>query len=225
MTAGVEELVSGVVATPTHGRWWARPPAGAPRGILVGFHGYAESGAMHLAELRTLPGLDDWALVAVDALHAFYDRRGERVLRGWMTRELREEAIADNVAYADRVLDQVRGRFGRALPVALTGFSQGASMAWRAALLGAHEVAAVVALGGDVPPELAAPGAPRPAAPPRVLLARGDGDEWYTEAKLAEDLRRLAALGIAAETLTFPGGHAWADPFRAAAGALLASLG
>ena len=93
--------------------------------------------------------------LAVDALHAFYAGSTGEVLRGWMTRELREEAIADNVAYVRRILDAVRPEIGWTVPLAFLGFSQGASMAWRAALLAGH--------GGAPPPAVVALGRRHPA--------------------------------------------------------------
>ena len=169
-----------------------------------------------------IPDLDAWALVAVDALHAFYGSRSGsgRVVRGWMTRDLRQEAIADNVAYVRGVVESARARFGWPLPVTMLGYSQGASMAWRAAVLAGHEVAAAIALAGDLPPELAALPSEVPF-PRRALLARGEADDWYTAEKLELDRARLVPRGLEVETLTFAGGHEWTDDFRAAAGALL----
>ncbi len=163
--------------------------------------------------------------VAVDALNAFYASRSGsgRVVRGWMTRELRGEAIADNVRYVRAILDTVRPRFGWKLPVATLGFSQGASMAWRAALLAGHEVAGVVALAGDVPPESAQLLAASPF-PRRALLARGEGDDWYAAEKLASDRDLLAARGVEVEALTFAGGHEWTPEFRRAASRFLLAL-
>ena len=97
------ELEVRAIATPTHGRFLVKRPAQVPALLLVGFHGYRENATRHLAELERIPGSDRWALVAVDALHAFYAGSTGEVLRGWMTRELREEAIADNVA-CNRIL-------------------------------------------------------------------------------------------------------------------------
>lgn len=211
-----------VVEARTHGRYLVRPPAGEARGILVGFHGYMQDAAECLADLDSIPGLEGWARVAIDALHAFYARSSGsgRVVRGWMTRDLREQSIADNVLYVRGVLDAVRPRFGWRLPVAVLGFSQGASMAWRAAVLGGHEIAAAVALGGDVPPELG--GLPEPTPfPARALLARGEADEWYTEERMDGDRRLLEARGVEVELLRFEGGHEWSDPFRAAVEGLL----
>ena len=55
------------------------------------------------------------------------------------------------------------------------GFSQGTAMAYRAALLGAHRPNGVIALGGDIPPELTT-GDRRDW--PAVLIGAGADDEW-----------------------------------------------
>jgi predicted esterase len=217
------ELESHVVEARAHGRFLVRAPEVEANGVVVGFHGYMQDAGILLDDLASIPGAETWALVSVDALNAFYARGSGsgRVVRGWMTRDLREEAIEDNVRYVRGVLDLVRARFGWSLPVVALGYSQGASMAWRAALLAGHEVAAVAALCGDLPPELDELPAASPF-PRRALLARGENDDWYTADKLAADRARLAGRGVAVTELVFAGGHEWTDPFRAAAGALLA---
>ncbi len=220
MTADSPQSV--VVAARTPGRYLVAAPAAEPLGILIGFHGYAQNASDSLAELQRIPGAERWALVAVDALHAFYDRKSEKVLRSWMTRDLRPETIEANVGYVRSILEQVRARFGWRLPVILLGFSQGASMAWRAAVLGGHEIAAVVSLGGDVPPELGEL-PPETPFPRRALLARGERDDWYDEAKLATDAALLDRRGVDAQRLVFPGGHEWSEEFRQATGGMLAS--
>ncbi len=220
--AGAETQIR-TIATPSHGRFLLRPPAGPATLLLVGFHGYRENATRHLAELERIPGAQSWALLAVDALHAFYAGSTGEVLRGWMTRELREEAIADNVAYVRRILDAVRPEIGWTVPLAFLGFSQGASMAWRAALLAGHGGApppVVVALAGDIPPELARHDGPFPE---RVLIAHGDQDEWYDQNKLSADVQLLQAKGIHPKALTFAGGHVWTDEFRQAVAAFLQS--
>ena len=54
------------VATNVHGRFLheSRDPAR----LLVGFHGYAETAEMHMAELQKIPGAGEWSLAAVQAL-------------------------------------------------------------------------------------------------------------------------------------------------------------
>jgi predicted esterase len=95
------------------------------------------------------------------------------------------------------------------------GFSQGASMAYRAALLGSHKASGVMALAGDIPPELQQ--VPNVAWPP-VLIGAGTDDGWYDAAKLAADVNLLTSRGVAPHVVRFTGGHEWTDEFRAAVG-------
>jgi predicted esterase len=129
-----------------------------------------------------------------------------------MTREDRELAIADNVAYVRGVVNEVRGREGGTglthLPLIFAGFSQGAAMAFRAAANVAST--GVIALGGDIPPDVRAAEAPLPS----VLLGRGTQDAWYTHEQFEADAGWLRATGTDADVFEFDGGHEWAGAFR-----------
>lgn len=202
-----------------HGTVLLRPAAaGAP--LVVGFHGYGETAERHLAELERLPGAGGWALGAVQGLHAFYTRSGE-VVASWMTRFGRERAIEDNLAYVAAALERARLRTDAGPKLAFVGFSQGVAMAYRAAadgLLRGVSCDALVALGGDVPPELAERDL---LGFPPVLIGRGSREDWYSEEKLTRDRELLAAKGVAVGLARFDGGHEWTDAFREAAGAFL----
>ena len=79
-----------------------------------------------------------------------------------MTRQDRELAIADNLAYVDGVIDAA-SREMAATParLVLAGFSQGVAMAFRAAAAATtRRVDGVIAVGGDVPPEIDAARSP-----------------------------------------------------------------
>jgi len=208
------------IETTTHGRYLVRSPArlDAPAPLVVGFHGYSENADAHMQELSRIPGSEAWLLVAVQGLHRFY-ARAEAIAASWMTRQDRELAIADNVAYVDRVVAAVRRAHPSAGGLALLGFSQGASMAFRMAALGAERPRAIVTLAGDVPPEIRSATA---ASFPRALVARGERDTWYTAARSDADVAFLRSVGTLVEPLTFDGGHEWNDAFRSAAGEFLA---
>lgn len=205
-----------IVEARTHGRYLVRAPdAPPPWPIIVGFHGYGEDAATHLAALAQIPGADSWLLVAVQALHRFYTR-DQRIVASWMTRQDRELEIADNVDFVARVLRHVREEHRTRAPLVFAGFSQGGAMAYRAA---AHHAAdAIIVLAADVPPDVTA--APAVSLPP-VLIGRGVNDTWYTEAKLIADLAVLRNVGATVETCVFEGGHEWGVSFREAAAALL----
>jgi predicted esterase len=200
-----------VVATTVHGRYLLDSTAGAGAGLLVGLHGYGELADAQMDRLRALPGAHEWVLASVQALHPFYRGRSHEVVASWMTRLDREHAIADNVAF----VGDIACRSG--LPtIVYAGFSQGVAMAFRAAVHGPHR-GAVMALGGDVPPELKEGDPSRWRGLP-VLLGRGRQDPWLTEEQLALDLEFLRAAGAEVTPVVFDGGHEWAAEFRAAAG-------
>lgn len=174
--------------------------------LLVGFHGYAENADRHMAELQSIPGAREWSIAAIQALHPFYGRKGEEVVASWMTKLDRELAITDNLSYVRRALAAI----GTRKTVVFAGFSQGVAMAYRAAASIAP-VAGVIALAGDIPPDV------DPATLPPALMGRGSRDEWYSEEKLGRDLAALPSATVC----RFDGAHEWTDEFRLAAGAFL----
>ena len=204
------------------GRYLVRPPThNNPAPLLVGFHGYGEHAGQHLRELSSIPGTDDWLLVSVQALQRFYERKTGTVVCSWMTSQDREQMIRDNLAYVDSVVAAVSDAYDTTSTVVYSGFSQGVAMAYRAAIRGRVPAAGIIALAGDVPPEVQTD---EPAEWPQVLIGRGNDDPWYTQEKLESDLARLAIENLLVDTVVFDGGHEWHDDFRAAAGRLLEAM-
>lgn len=204
------------IAAPTHGRYLMAAPPGEADIVLVGFHGYAEAAEVQFDRLASIPGADRAVLIAIQALHRFYRGRTTDVVASWMTRQDRELAIADNLAYVEAVIREVVG--DRTPRILFSGFSQGVAMAFRAACASTRRVGGVIALGSDVPPELEADALRRL---PAVLLGRGERDTWYTADKMTEDLKRLTAAGVNVDDVLLDAGHEWTAPFSESAGRLL----
>ena len=209
-------MIERTIATTTHGRFLVAPASALPAPLLVGFHGYAEPAGAMLDRLLSIPGADRWLLVSIQGLNRFYQRRTNEVIAGWMTRQDRELAIADNLAYVAAALDAASREWPTKAPTIFSGFSQGVAMAFRAAA--AAGASAVIAAGGDVPPEIPRD---RLAAIQSVVLCRGTRDEWYSAEKFAADRRRLSDAGVAVTAVEFDGGHEWSREVIAAASRLL----
>jgi predicted esterase len=211
-----------LIPTTTHGRVLVREArAAAARGMIVGFHGYMENATIQMDRLQAIPGAALWTLVSVQALHRFYRGRSQDVVACWMTREDRDTAIADNIEYVDAALDAVP--HDDVTRIVYAGFSQGVAMAFRSAIRGRHGAAAVIGIGGDVPPELLLDPAARF---PIVLLARGARDEWLSAGQFRADLNALSARVPAprVRALEYDGAHEWHGPVADAAGDFLESI-
>jgi predicted esterase len=212
-------MIERTIAATTHGRYLiAAPRPGGAAPLLVGFHGYAEGAEAQLERMRAIHGAERWRLIAVQGLHRFYLRRANEVVASWMTRQDRELAIADNVAYVNAVVDAVVAEWPDPPAIVYTGFSQGVAMMFRAAAAATRPLRGVIAVGGDVPPELDRAALARI---PAVLICRGVGDEWYTAAKFDADIGRLRASGAAVTPVAFDGGHEWSAPVVDAAAQFL----
>jgi len=208
-------VIERTIPAATHGRYLIAPPSSngaAP--LLVGFHGYAEGAEAHLERMRAIPGADGWRLIAIQGLHRFYQRRANEVVASWMTRQDRELAMADNLAYVNAVVDAVVSEWPDPAAIVYCGFSQGVAMTFRAAVAARRPLAGIIAVGGDVPPELDRAALSRIRS---ALICRGVRDEWYTTAKFDADIGRLRSSGVAVTPLAFDGGHEWSKPVLEAA--------
>ena len=205
----------------THGRYLVQTPTtDGPSPLLVGFHGYGENAEHHLRELVQIPGSNTWLIVSVQALHRFYERSTGAIVGCWMTSQDRDQMIADNLAYVGTVVDTVRRDYATTATLVYSGFSQGVAMAYRAGTRGPGPAAGVMALAGDVPPELQLDST---LTWPRILIGRGTDDTYYTAEKMAADLAFLEKTAASFEAVVFDSGHLWDDHYRQAAGRFLLS--
>ena len=130
--------------------------------------------------------------------------------------------IDDNLAYVDSVVTHVLQTYASTSVIVYSGFSQGVAMAYRAAIRGRHRAAGIIALAGDVPPELHTVGGDRW---PSIVLGRGINDPYYSEKAMNVDLDLLQGKGAAVERIVFDGAHEWHDDVRTAASRLLDAVG
>ncbi|MCY3002113.1 MAG: phospholipase [Planctomycetota bacterium] len=159
--------------------------------ILV--HGYAQLATEMLEACKALEG-QERLLVVPEALSRFY-RRGSSgpIGASWMTRERREEEIADYVAYLDEV--------------ARWSEREGAATVWRWAALGTTRLERLISFGGGVPPDVDLVQAKVKLEATRIELFRGRSDAYHTAEWLERDRARLAGEGLACAALEFDGGH------------------
>ena len=193
-----------------HGQYLLSPSKpGGNLPALVGFHGYADTAEQHLEMLKAIPTNDPWLCCAVQSLNLFYTK-SMKIVGNWMTSFDRENAIIDNVNYVDAVVSELQNAFKASKQLVYVGFSQGAPMAYRAALLGRHSPAGLVILAGDFPPELAS--ADLSKLPP-ILLCRGSQDKIVPREQIEKDKAIFDSANVPCEVFEFEASHCWNEIF------------
>ena len=177
--------------------------------VWIVVHGFSQMAASFMTYCRHIAS-DERLVVAPEALNRFYvhagaggSRADARVGTTWMTREDRDNEIADYVDFLDAVYRETVPAGAR---VTVLGFSQGVATASRWLAMGQSPAHRLICWAGQLPPDLdLARLRERLAAP--VVLVQGTQDEfaaWVTE---GGNLDRLAAAAIPVEEVTFEGGH------------------
>ncbi|MGB1122955.1 MAG: hypothetical protein ACPG08_05475, partial [Flavobacteriales bacterium] len=111
----------------------AGPAIAEANGVLIALHGYGQLPEFFMRRLQPLADAG-WAIIAPEGLHRFYlEGAHGRVGASWMTKEAREDDIADYVRYLDALSAELGLTERR--PV-LLGFSQGVATASRWVAMG-----------------------------------------------------------------------------------------
>jgi len=148
-------------------------------------------------------------VVAPEALNRYYlftepgmRSKDAKVGATWMTREDRENEIADQVDYLDAVWRETAASASR---VTVLGFSQGVATAARWIATGKSRVDRFVAWAGQIPPEI------DPAAFAKlaggITMVAGTTDEYAPWIAEGNHDSRMVAAGITPKMVTFDGGH------------------
>ena len=124
----------------------------------------------------------------------------------WMTREDREQDIADNVDYLDTLVGEVLARNATAR-LRVLGFSQGSATVLRWAVRGVRIPQQLILWAGEVPTDVDWTMGARKLAHTRIDVVRGNRDEVTSQAGLEKNLRTLAEAGLGYQQHDFSGGH------------------
>lgn len=173
--------------------------------VLHGFTQLAGAFITYFADVAT----PDRLVVAPEALNRYYLNRESsgsaaeaRVGATWMTREDRENEIADYVDFLDAVHVETSARAGR---VTVLGFSQGVSTACRWLAQGHARVHRLVAWAGQLPPDVDV--SVFRNLPGGLVLVVGSRDEYAKWIEDGHHVPQLDEAGVPYEVVTFEGGH------------------
>ena len=163
-------------------------------------HGYGQLAARFLSRFTPLERADR-LFIAPEALSRFYltadgvfHTANSPVGATWMTREDREEEIADQHIYLDLLHEEIFSRVERAsVRLWVLGFSQGVSTIVRWLGRGKFPADRVVLWAGMIPPEIDADHASALSVRAPATMVVGTSDEFATP-KVVADRKRGSAI-------------------------------
>ncbi len=171
--------------------------------LILHGHGMLAQGILHWFRLAERPNR---LLVAPEALSRFYtDVQGPRTVgASWLTREDRDNDIADTLAYLDRAVDLcIRPE----LPLEIHGFSQGVGVGARWAVHTARGVRRLVCWAGSFPEDVGGGALARVLGGQPVHMVIGETDALVSPDRIESDAARLRQQGQPVAIHRFVGGH------------------
>lgn len=170
-------------------------------------HGLGQLASVFMTYFRSI-ATPSRLIVAPEALNRHYimesgSRSNDaKIGATWMTREDRENEIADYVDYLDNVWRETSQGATR---VTVLGFSQGVATAARWIARGKSRIDRFIAWAGQIPPDV------EPSAFAKlnggITIVSGDKDEFASWIGEGDPAGRLTAAGATPKMLTFDGGH------------------
>jgi predicted esterase len=124
----------------------------------------------------------------------------------WMTREDRENEIADYVRYLDHLHAELSAKHHPARTI-VVGFSQGGATAARWAVLGKTPIDRVILWGATLPPEVDVARANELLRGARLTFVIGQRDQYISAHALEAERSRLDAAAVRYDLVEYDAGH------------------
>lgn len=169
--------------------------------VLYVLHGYGQQAQFFIRKFRSL--FDSLLVVAPEGMHRFYLQGSSgRVGASWMTKEAREDDIADNIHWLNELDVHISNQFKPKRKL-LLGFSQGGATAARWYHKGAVQFDAMILWACVFPPDLHPEEEIQHAR--NQYFAIGNDDEFYDSDAQDELVKFYLKKGFA--THQFEGKH------------------
>ncbi len=177
------------------------------RQLWIVCHGYAQLASAFIQDFQILNN-GQTLVVAPEGLNHFYKKgfSGD-VGANWMTKHFREDAIADNGAYMQALLNRCTAQLSHDVRVILLGFSQGTATLCRW-ILRYHPVFHDLILWAGLPPEdLDYQSHKDYLSDKNLYLLYGSNDPFLTPDRFTQLQEIEASSGIDFDEKSYEGGH------------------
>lgn len=190
---------------------WSDACAPEGAGIVIGLHGYGESGD-RMADFTAAVAGDRYLYASPNAPHQFYHYRDAwkdpRVGFSWITRHDRDGGLDACEEYIRGIVDLLvtsRGADGN--NIVLVGFSQGVSVSYTLGFRLRDRVRAVAVIGATRPKYQDEFFRAHAAEAPRLFIAQGLRDEITPPDSVAPDVDFFTAIGCKVTHKTYDAAH------------------
>lgn len=168
--------------------------------IILALHGYGQLAQYFYRKFHSL--INDYGLVIPEGPHRFYlEGSSGRVGASWMTKEWREQDIAENTRYLLQITAEIRSSNPTA-QLTLLGFSQGGATAARLYQADPALFSQLILWASVFPPDIAMQQFPQGNKMDFVI---GSNDPYFAAESKAKIQEEYLALGF--DIHTFEGVH------------------
>lgn len=163
------------------------------KNIWIALHGYGQLPEYFIRKFQHLNPEENY-VVAPEGMHRFYlNGTSGRVGASWMTKEARENDITDNMAYLDKLWNELNshGSFKHKI---LLGFSQGGATAARWHELGNFNASKFVLWASVFPPDLSFKANSNSFDTSNNFFVLGNEDPYYSDDNAKEIIKETKKL-------------------------------
>lgn len=198
-------MISRKITVPKTARYFlSSEPSAKVNEVVFVCHGYAQLANEFLEGFSSLYS-EHRLFVAPEGLHRFYQRGGyDKVVASWMTKEDRNDDIADYVQWLDACAADVLLHCPPDVKITALGFSQGAATVSRWAAFGMTQIEHLILWCGFFPPDLSTENKVKCRA---LTVVTASNDKYMDEASEKKNLAIVESLFATYKHVRFEGGH------------------
>lgn len=173
------------------------------------FHGYGMRSEEFVEQFECIAD-EQTLVVAPEGIHRFY-KKGTYggIGANWMTSDLREEDIQNNISYLNLLVKDLHDRgIRKDVKFAVLGFSQGSPTAFRWASRLSIPISTIVSWGSDIPTDVYKDiKLLQKVNESKIKLVIGDTDKYISSDQVDDLIIALHDQGVQFDFHTFSGGH------------------
>lgn len=175
------------------------------KNLIVALHGYGQLASYFIQKFEFLDP-EKYFVIAPEGLHRFYlNGTSGRVGASWMTKESREDDIANYLHYLDTLLKDVCSK-NQYTKKHLIGFSQGGATASRLIGSGLQNFDTFLLWAAVFPPDMKLENLGKFSDCKNYLII-GNEDPYYSVEVIVHEQEKLKEIGMKFEVIRFHGKH------------------